>query len=166
MKPTAKQLIECVTWSLDERVAPLIEDKWGNSTLRSVRCLLEHLSIRVEIEGQVLFDDNADLAAASEEVVTALAGASGVLKERRDALMEVGAIVWREPAAYPTVASMTVENDARREALDGVIRSLNNSAALDRGVRTRVLDIADAYLRRRLDRDQPMFAPAFMSSAF
>lgn len=167
MKPTAKQLIDSVTWSLDERVAPLIDDKWGSSTLRSVRCLLQHLSTRVDIEGQVLFDDNADLASTATEIVQSLASASGPLAERRDAFAEVGSRQWREPGAYPSIASMTEENDARRDALDQLLRALDpGEDGLEPEVRANVLGLADAYLRRRLQRDQPMFAPAFMASAF
>jgi hypothetical protein len=107
MQPTAQQLVRSIVWSLDERVAPHVEDKWAASTLRSIHCLLEHLAVRVEAEGPLLHEDNADLAATSITLVGLLAGARGSVAAARDALVAVGARTWREPGAYPTLASLT-----------------------------------------------------------
>lgn len=167
MLPTAKQLIGSVVWSLDERVAPLIDDKWGASTLRSLRCLLMHLSTRVEVEGQLLFDDNADLTGVSREIVAALSSATDDVAARRDQLAATNARTWRDAYAYPTVASMAAENDARREAIDRLLRVLaTDNSGVDPVSRTTAVELIDAYLRRRLARDQPLFAPAFMASTY
>ena len=52
MKPTTKQIIDGISWVLDNRVAPEATEAWAASSLRSVRGLLQHLSVRVEREGR------------------------------------------------------------------------------------------------------------------
>lgn len=167
MKPTARQLVESISWSLDARVTPHVEDKWAASTLRSVHCLLEHLAVRVDAEGPLLHEDNADLAATSATVVVLLADATGPVAETRDALAALGARSWRAPDAYPTTTSLAEENDAWRTAVDLLLRALRTGDEhVDPDRRAAAEAAIDDQLRRRLQRDQPLFAPAFMSSTF
>ena len=58
MRPSAKEIIDGVSWALDNQVAPVIDDKKAASSLRSIKGLLNHLSVRVEMEGHILNDDN------------------------------------------------------------------------------------------------------------
>jgi hypothetical protein len=155
MKPTAKQLVEGITWSLDTKVAPVVEDTWAQSTLRSVRCLLLHLSQRVEQEGQLLFDDNADLREVLRHVDDLLPAGS----DWRPVIDDVLSREWRPAGAYPTVVSMTEENDALRSVVEGL---LSGDARGDGAARTEL----EGWARRRLLRDQPMFMPAFMANNF
>jgi hypothetical protein len=156
MKPTAKQLLESITWSLDNKVAPVTDDKWAASTLRSVRCLLLHLATRVDLEGQLLFDDNADLREVLRRVEKSLSPGS----EWRRLIDDVLAAEWRPASAYPTVASMTEENDAMRSLVDRLLDALRGTE--DNTARAEL----EAWIRRRLLSDQPLFIPAFMANNF
>jgi hypothetical protein len=164
MRPNSRQLIESVDWALQNKVLPTVEDKWAASALRSSHCLLQHLAVRVDLEGQLLHDDNADLRSVLAEVADLLVTSGGAQGA------EVGAQVadgleplWREPGAYPTVASLSEENIALRELVDTVLLAATGGfAAADAQVRAAL----DAYVRRRLQRDQPLFIPAFLASTF
>lgn len=166
MRPSARQLIEGIDWSLTQRVVPVTEDRWAASTLRSIHCLLQHLAARVEQEGQLLHDDNADLRSVLGEVRDLLAGVDGW---QRTCAAVAAALErpWREAGGYPTVDSLAAENDALRGLVDDMVRELHLPARrAPEGVEARVLAGLDAYLGRRLQREQPLFVPAFLSSTF
>lgn len=167
MKPSARQLIEGIDWSLQQRVARATDDKWAASTLRSVHCLLLHLAARVELEGQLLFDDNRDARGALERVMGLLPATGAKLSAYRDEIAGVLARRWRDECAYPTVASMTDENDALRLVVDRLADVLHVDAALiPSDARVAALAEVDGYIRRRLEREQPMFMPAFLATNF
>lgn len=164
MKPSAKQLLEGIDWSLQNRVAPVTDDQWAASTLRSVHCLLAHLAVRVHLEGQLLFEDNAD---AREVLATARDHLGLQAPSKREQIDHVLGRRWRADSTYPTVASMTEENDALRTVVDELLIWLHDASdSLVTTTRADMLAELDAYVRRRLARDQPMFMPAFTSSAF
>lgn len=163
MKPTSVELIESISWSLDNKVAPHVDDKWGASTLRSVSCLLEHLTARVDAEGQLLFDDNADLDALSDTLAELLSAATGKLA---DAVSKFGATrttMWREGGAFPTIASLAKENNEKQQALDRVIATISGIAGPEAEA---AVEAIDAYLSRHLERERPLFTPVFMKPAF
>jgi hypothetical protein len=164
MRPSARQLIEGIDWSLQNRVAPVTDDKWAASTLRSTHCLLQHLAARVDQEGQLLHDDNVDLRSVLGAVAVRLVDAAWAPERSRveDAL----ARAWRESGAYPTVATMNDENEFLRGVIDGLVVALHGVAPDQQGVADGALADIDGYLTRRREREQPLFMPAFMSSNF
>src|SRR5258708_12304830 len=60
MRPTTVELLESIAQALEDQVLPVIQDKWGASTLRSAMQLLRHLALRVPLEAGVLAADNDD----------------------------------------------------------------------------------------------------------
>ena len=166
MRPSARELIEGVAWSLQEKVVPVTEDKWAASTLRSVRCLLEHLAQRVEVEGPLLFEDNLDARGTLANARRHLLGAAHEgIHEWCDQVAAGLAAPWRQPGEYPGVASLTGENDMLRELVDLGIRILHEAGAVTDSPRGQAREELDGYVRRRLARDQPMFSP-FMAGVF
>lgn len=162
MRPSARQLIDSISWSLQEKVVPVTEDKWAASTLRSVRCLLEHLSQRVDVEGGLLFEDNRDARSTLDGVRASLAGNASGAADTTDPISAWCAAVaaglertWRAPDEYPSVASLSDENHDLRRLVDEGIRVLPTPARQE----------LETYVRRRLARDQPLFAP-FMAGVF
>lgn len=166
MRPSARQLIEGIDWSLQNRVAPVTEDKWAASTLRSVHCLLQHLAARVEGEGRLLHDDNSDLRTVLTDV-RGLLGEGPQWQGARDAVTVQLDHHWREPGDYPTGESLAAENEALRGVVDRLLLDLHPVAVRNPdGPEAQALAEIDAYIRRRLEREQPFFVPAFLSSTF
>ena len=60
MRPTTVELLESIAQALEDQVLPVIQDKWGASTLRSAMQLLRHLALRVPLEAGILAADNDD----------------------------------------------------------------------------------------------------------
>ena len=166
MRPSARQLIEGIDWSIQQRVVTATEDKWAASTLRSVHCLLQHLAVRVEQEGELLHNDNSDLRDALSQTQTLL-GTSVQWGEVCAVVSAELKLSWRSPSDYPSVKSLTAENEALRAAVDQLVRDLHPaSREAPDGVEARALAVLDGYLERRLLREQPLFVPAFLSSTF
>src|SRR5580693_8136007 len=61
MRPTSAELLETIAQELEDRVLPVVQDKWGASTLRSAMQLLRHLALRVPLEPRILAADNDDV---------------------------------------------------------------------------------------------------------
>src|SRR5579863_6095399 len=61
MRPTTVELLESIAQALEDQVLPVVQDKWGASTLRSAMQLLRHLALRVPLEPRILAADNDDV---------------------------------------------------------------------------------------------------------
>ena len=123
MRPSSKEIIRGISWVLDKRVAPHATEAWAASSLRSISGLLKHLAVRVELEGPLLAEDNADLRALLADALPRLAGDTpGALNDEVTATLERQ---WREPEAYPTIASLEEENEALNAHLERLIHVVN-----------------------------------------
>jgi cell division septum initiation protein DivIVA len=159
MRPTSAELLETIAQELEDRVLPVVQDKWGASTLRSAMQLLRHLALRVPLEPRMLAEDNKD--------------ASGVLMLARDRLTRLG------ESDLAAAAAAALDSDAP-DPLDVVAVDALNERYL-RAVETivaardRLRPIDDSptihqslvdYLQRRLEREHGMFLPVFLSAPF
>lgn len=165
MKPSAKSIIDGISWVLDNRVAPHATEAWAASSLRSISGLLKHLSARVELEGPLLAEDNADLRALLSGATTRLDGGSlRTLKKEVTATLERE---WRNPEAYPTVASLEEENEALNEHVERLIHVLHDDAApIDAQARAKLEAEITDYLKRQRERERPLYVPAFTGPPF
>ena len=119
----------------------------------------------MEIEGPLLAEDNADMRAL-------LDGAVGRLADRGDAWAalapEVRAALdrsWRDPAAYPTVASLAEENEALSALVERLIHVLH-ADGLDDLPRAATMAALREYLARQAERERPLYVPAFTGSPY
>ncbi len=94
--------------------------------------------------GQLLTEDNADLRAL-------LADALGRL--------------WYDPAAYPTIASLADENETLSGLVERLIHALH-ADGLDGPARTATEVAMRACLARQVERERPLYAPAFSGPPF
>jgi hypothetical protein len=180
MRPTSAELLEAIAQELEDRVLPVVEDKWGASTLRSAMQLLRHLALRVALEPRVLAEDNEDARAVLERACERLTR----LGESELAAAAAAALDPR-PAERPAGASAAVAVDrlgvadapdpldvAAADAInERYLRAVETIVA----ARNRLREIDDpptihpslvAYLERRLERERAMFLPVFLSAPF
>ncbi len=165
MKPTTKQIIDGTSWVLDNRVAPEATEAWAASSLRSVRGLLQHLSVRVEREGPLLTEDNADMRALLSEAAARLADGGEAWRKLAPDARAALVREWRDPAAYPTIASLDEENEALSSLLERLIHALH-ADGLDDPRRSETHEAVRAYLARQSERERPLYAPAFTGPPF
>ncbi len=149
-RPTARELIEGIAETLDRRVAPLVADQpWPASHLRSIDALLDHLAVRVELEGTILHDDNADARVVLSEVRRLL---------QMYELGEVLAHLWRDEDDYPTIESLAEENHSLVAAVERVIALLHDEPErFDPDARHDAHQRIVAYLHRRIEREAPLY---------
>ncbi len=159
MRPTSVELLESIAQALEDQVLPVMQDKWGASTLRSAMQLLRHLALRVPLEPRILAADNEDvrrvLALARERLTqlgeTDLAAAAALA-------LDAG------PADPLDVVAVDALNDAYLRAVETIIAARDRLRPLDAG-HTIHQSLTD-YLQRRLERERDMFLPVFLSAPF
>jgi cell division septum initiation protein DivIVA len=159
MRPTSAELLETIAQELEDQVLPLVQDKWGASTLRSAMQLLRHLALRVALEPRILAEDNED--------------ARGALTLAHDRLMRLGesdlaaaaAAALDSHAADPLdVVAADVINEKYLRAVETIVAARDRLRVIDDPPTTHQL-LVD-YLQRRLEREHGMFLPVFLSAPF
>ena len=159
MRPTSRELLESIRWALDEKVAPAVQDRWAASTLRSVRTLLDHLVVRVECEHE--------LAAATHDDLRT------VLTEARALLDDAASEPWSslraelDTALSDDAAPLETQSAQLLDLCDRLLRALrSHPAGIPAGTGEHVHSLLTAFLARQIERERPLFMPAFMGKLF
>jgi len=159
MRPTTVELLESIAQALEDHVLPVMQDKWGASTLRSAMQLLHHLALRVPLEAGILAADNDDV----RRILTLVGDRLSELGETDLAAAAAAALSARSVDPLDVIAA-----DALNENYQGAVEMI--IAARDR---LRTIDTAPQihqtlvdYLQRRLARERGMFVPVFLSPPF
>src|SRR5271155_1664425 len=159
MRPTSAELLETIAQELEDRVLPVVQDKWAASTLRSAMQLLRHLALRVPLEPRILAEDNEDARAA--------------LMLARDRLTRLGeselaaaaAAALHSEAADPLdVVAADAINERYLRAVETIVAARDRLQPID-DPPTIHQSLVD-YLQRRLRREHAMFLPVFLSAPF
>ncbi|MCC6381661.1 MAG: hypothetical protein IT304_04090 [Dehalococcoidia bacterium] len=165
MRPSSTQIVAGIKWSFDTYVVPDLTSRLGQSAGRSIALLLEHLQARLTSEGQLLSEDNEDMRGlfhALREQLAAVpeAARSPQLTAVLGELGEKAGRQYRPAGAYPTVDSLTEENEDLKRTVVRVIQVLAESRSL---FPPDVFEKADsavrAQVRRQLDRENQWIAP-------
>jgi hypothetical protein len=161
MRPTIKEIADGMSWVLDERIAPITEDKWASSYLRSIRGLLKHISARSELGADILWDDIVDQRGLLDQV-TNLNSSNDVwqnlLKASRDALDHP----WFDADRYRSVPDMEAENLRYRELIEELVVVIHEQpTGLMDAERSALHQLVTRYLRRQLARERPLYEEAF-----
>lgn len=166
MRPTIKEIVDGMSWVLDERVAPIIEDQWASSYLRSIKGLLSHISVRSELEADILWHDIADQRDLLDQVAKLHSQDSAwrsLIASTRDALEKQ----WFNSEKYRSVADMEAENLRYRELISELIVAIHDQpAGLNDSERNALHEMVLKYLRRQLARERPLYAEAFSGRPF
>ncbi len=165
MRPSSKQLIAGIKWSFETYAVPDLTSRLGQSAGRSIMNLLDHLHVRVDVEGQLLMEDNQDMRSLFEELSVLLEPTieNGAGPEIRGALAEMTEKLgkqYRAPGAYPTVDSLTEENEDLKRTLVRAIRALQeHKDGLPPDLYGKADQASRAQLRRQLDREHHWIQP-------
>ena len=159
MRPTSAELLEAIAQELEDRVLPVLQDKWGASTLRSAMQLLRHLALRVPLEPHILAADNDDvrrILTLAHDRLTRL-GESGLASAAAAALDSHSA----DPLDVVAADAM---NETYLRAVETIVAARDRLRALD--VPPTIHQSLVDYLQRRLERERAMFLPVFLSPPF
>jgi len=158
MRPSVQEILAAAQKALQEKVAPVVEDQWAASALRSMDAILNHLQARVPIEGPVLYEDNEDIVALLSSLNVDLAAADATLAE--DLQRFLGAAATLKETAYPAVDSLSALNIQGREVIDNLLRLCiarqDESTFGDTHANIRT------YLDRHIERERAFYFPTFV----
>jgi hypothetical protein len=160
LRPTTRELLESVALSLERDVGPQLTDKWAASTLRSAVQLLKHAAVRVEREHAILIEDNADVRSVLQSCRERLAASqdgSGWCRIIDELL------VAPEPVPHDA-AGLDQRNEAYQAVVEQLLRDRRALDAVPSGHEIHT-DVG-RYLRRRLEREQGLYFPAFTGAPF
>ena len=160
MRPGAKELIESIAEALDTRVAPTVTDPWAASSLRSIRTLLAHLSVRVEQEPTILAESNADLrevlAGACERLQGRATPSHPPMREELAAVLAEPPV--RESGALVTVAALEEESAALNAQIERLVRVVHDDrASLGEELHAELLTALRACFARQREREAPLY---------
>ncbi len=161
MRPSTKELLDSIAEALDTRVAPTVTDPWAASSLRSIRTLLSHLSVRVERELTILAEGNADLRDVLSGARDRLEGRSTPSNPSMHA--DLAALLSRptsrEPGALATVAALDEESSALNVQLERLVRVVHEDReSLGAELYEDLLGSIRSYFARQQEREAPLYA--------
>jgi hypothetical protein len=163
--PTAEDTLRCVLRAIDDSVLPALEGLPEASTAKTITHLLRHVRVRLEREGQCLFDELNELNALLRELVEYFA----VLEAENPAAVELGllreALQMEEckEARYPSLHDTGNRIAALRERAYSSLRLLQTTRERRGGepsylaIRARIR----AYIRWQLQQEGQLIQAAF-----
>jgi hypothetical protein len=159
MRPTAVELLESIAQALEDQVLPVVQDKWGASTLRSAMQLLRHLALRVPLEAGILAADNDD----ARRTLTLVSDRLRQLGETDLGAVAAAALSARSVDPLDVIAADAL-NETYQCAIETIIAARDRLRAIDTPpqIHRTLVD----YLQRRLDRERGIFVPVFLSPPF
>ena len=162
MRPSASDIIDGITWSLETYVAPDVSDPLARSAIRSTMNLLAHLRARLQDEAQVLWEDSRekrDLLAAVAELAGQIGGEAATTVAQAASRAED--VASAADSAPPAVDAMLVENESLKEALTTVIDTLEAGRDALGPAYSELDELVRSQLRRQLDRENRWIFSAF-----
>jgi hypothetical protein len=159
MRPTTVELLESIAQALEDQVLPVVQDKWGASTLRSAMQLLRHLALRVPLEAGILGADNDD----ARRILTLVSDRLRQLGETDLGAIAAAALSARSVDPLDVIAADAL-NEIYQRAIETIVAARDRLRAIDTPpqIHRTLVD----YLQRRLDRERGMFVPVFLSPPF
>jgi hypothetical protein len=129
VRPRADEVLTNVVETFDEYVLPDVSDPYAKSMATVISGLLRQVNLRIELEGQALFDDVREARVVLAAVLDLLGsppardkvdGAADLATETRAVLGKV----YRQDGEYPSLRSLADESAELTRVLDGCHRAL------------------------------------------
>lgn len=134
MRPRADEVLTNVIETFDQYVLPDVADPYAQSMARVISGLLRQVNLRIEQEGQALYDDAREARAVLSQILdvlgsppvrAALAGVDGLEAEVRAVLGKA----FRTDGEYPGLRSLAEECAELTGVLDRCHRALLGAKA-------------------------------------
>ncbi len=164
MRPRTDEILRSLLWTFDEWIEPETTTPFARSLALTMGNLMRHVILRVELEGDLLFEDNRELRQLLARIAGYAQGEDRGLAALGDRISGALAARYWGGDVYPSVARLVEEATALRWALTDAIRELQARRARlgeSQDYRDVRRDIRD-YLGRQLDREGKMIEPAFV----
>lgn len=144
MNPLAQEVLKSCVQNLEELVAPDLSDPHAKSALMCVRMLINHVVLRLDLEGDALVEDCRDKRALYSGLADADSFDPSLVFDIR------GLLKIEEPVHTP-IALITARNEAWKRIAERILAS-----QIDEQTRHSVR----AQLQRQIGRENAYCAPA------
>lgn len=169
VKPDSSRIIDSIIWSLRAYVAPEIRSPFAASVMATVENLLRHVQLRVSLEPQLRWEDNADLRELLEHLLERLESHPRLASSLGGALAEARAGLAadpHDPAAFPSIDDLIARAEILRRILDTLLAALLEvrESCADDPLYLNCRREIRAYLARQLEREDRLVTAAFSGS--
>lgn len=121
MNPSAQEVLRSCVQNLEELVAPELQSPHAKSAMMCVRMLLNHVILRLDLEGQALAVDSAEKRELLSALVADRSVSDGLAEEIATMLGET------EPAFTP-IDELTARNEAWKKLIEKVLHNAGDGA--------------------------------------
>jgi len=166
MRPRTDEILKSLLWTFEEYIAPETTSPYAQSLALTMKNLLRHVLLRVQLEGDLLFADNRELRALLERIVRFIAN-----RQQPDKFADVRAEIqvvlgktYYGADVYPSVARLVDEATDLRWALTHAITALQAARSVlgDEPEYQALRQAIRDYLGHQLEREGRMIEPAFI----
>ncbi|MBT4161438.1 MAG: hypothetical protein HOC70_14385 [Gammaproteobacteria bacterium] len=159
MYPRTTDIMKSIQWTFEEYIVPEMTSPYAKSMVLTLGNLMRHATLRVDLEGKALFDDNLELRHLLADIREYLDRQDRPIAEIKTAL----AMQLIEPGAYPETTLLIEEAKNLRSALSAAILSLHDlrESQGDNPDYQATRAAVRTYLGNQLAREGAMIEPAF-----
>ena len=168
MIPTSSEIFMGMKWSLENEIAPLLNNPRAQSSVRCMLMLLDHLILRVDIEGPVLDQDNRDIQQTLVKIAECLKQThlSNTHPEIGNLIMEIEITLSDQTGPKGDVPAISVLQEVNTSLKDLFLQVIKVVESHREKMPPKVSDQCkweiDKLLRQQLDRDYNWIEPAFV----
>lgn len=167
MIPTCSEIFTGMKWSLENEIAPLLDDPRAQSSVRCMLMLLDHLILRVDIEGPVLDQDNRDMLHTLEQITEWLKKTqlSDTHPDIGNLITDIEPILSEQAnlkEGVPAISILQKKNTTLKALFLRMIKTVEmhrDNMSVETSIRFK--QEIDKLLRQQLDRDFKWIEPAF-----
>jgi hypothetical protein len=159
--PTASDVVRCIGDTLDSVILPGLDTLERRSAATTMRHLLRYVALRIDLEGQVLFDELAQLHSVLDEASTYFGAAAGEPSKALAAAINGSLAQQRAPDVYPSVQVMAVEIAGLRQHVCDALTLLQSAGEGLNDAGRRLHEAFRNYVRWQIAQEAKIIEPAF-----
>jgi len=163
LRPRADEIVNSILYSFEEFVVPELEEPYAVSVGHTIRNLLRHVALRIELEPPALYTGNEEMRAVLRDIA-AYASSSEAASLAAVPADIAAALAAAEPhTPYPSLSTLSTHAIVLRGVLDRTIRALQ-AARPELGSDPAYLELRSRIrtcLARQLEREAEWTTPAF-----
>ena len=172
MRPSISEIVLGMKSSLETDLYPLIDDPRAQSSVRCMGLLLDHILLRVDVEGSVLDKDNRDLKESLfkfNELLNEgnLQNSNNEIRQFKSELEIVLNDQSKKKEGVPAISVLHEENTLLKGLFSKAIKCVENLRDdINVQLYNRFKVLVDDLLRRQLNRDSKWINPAFSGKPY
>ena len=97
MRPRTDEILKSLFWTFEEYIAPEVTSAYAKSLVLTMNNLFRHVLLRVELEGDLLFEDNRDLRGVLAQIPEFIDQQGDVGGALQDVQIEINALLQGNP---------------------------------------------------------------------